>query len=44
MGTISKESAKRRSKETNSQKKRRSRITNITSKRNLRKDELNVMK
>lgn len=44
MGTISKESAKRRSKETSSQKKRRSRITNITGKRSLRKDELNVMK
>jgi hypothetical protein len=44
MGTISKESAKRRNKETSSQKKRRTRITNIASKRNLRKDELNVMK
>ena len=44
MGTISKESAKRRNKETSSQKKRRTRINDISRKRKLGKDELNVMK
>lgn len=44
MGTISRDSAKRRNKETNSQKKRRERISNVVSKRNSRKDELHVLK
>lgn len=45
MGTISRESAKRRSKETSRQKRRRSKITDITRRKSAtRKDELNVMK
>lgn len=45
MGTISRESAKRRSKETSRQKKRRSKISDITRRKSAaRKDELNVMK
>lgn len=45
MGTISRESAKRRSKETSRQKRRRSKISDITRRKNTaRKDELNVMK
>lgn len=44
MGTISKGSAKRRSKETGRQKRRRLKISNAVSRRNTRNDELNVMK
>ena len=45
MGTVSRESAKRRSKETSRQKKRRSKISDIMRRKNTtRKDELNVMK
>lgn len=45
MGTISRESAKRRNKETSRQKRRRSKISDITRrKNNTGKDELNVMK
>lgn len=45
MGTISRESAKRRSKETSRQKRRRSKISDITRRKNTtEKDELNVMK
>jgi hypothetical protein len=45
MGTISRESAKRRSKETSRQKRRRSKISDITRRKNTTgKDELNVMK
>lgn len=43
MGTISKGAAKRRNKETSSQKRRMLRIKTM-SKKNLRMDELNVMK
>jgi hypothetical protein len=45
MGTISRESAKRRNKETSRQKRRRSKIFDITRRKNTTgKDELNVMK
>nr|DAE32496.1 MAG TPA: hypothetical protein [virus sp. ctEfN2]DAX01263.1 MAG TPA: hypothetical protein [Bacteriophage sp.] len=45
MGTISRESAKRRNKETSRQKRRRSKISDITRRKNTTgKDELNVMK
>ena len=45
MGIVSRESAKRRSKETSRQKRRRSKISDITRRKNAaRKDELNVMK
>lgn len=45
MGTVSRESAKRRNKETSRQKKRRSKIFDIARRKNTaRKDELNVMK
>nr|DAU38457.1 MAG TPA: hypothetical protein [Caudoviricetes sp.] len=45
MGTISRESAKRRNKETSRQKRRRSKISDITRRKNAAgKDELNVMK
>lgn len=45
MGTISRESAKRRSKETSRQKRRRNKISDITRRKNTTgKDELNVMK
>lgn len=45
MGTVSRESAKRRSKETSRQKRRRSKISNIMRRKNIDgKDELNVMK
>jgi hypothetical protein len=45
MGTISRESAKRRSKETSQQKRRNVKISNvIQNKKNFRSDELNVMK
>lgn len=44
MGTVSRESAKRRSKETSRQKRRRSKISDITRKNTTKKDELNVMK
>jgi hypothetical protein len=45
MGTISRESAKRRSKETSRQKRRRSKISDITRRKNTTgKDELNVMR
>lgn len=45
MGTISRESAKRRNKETSRQKRRRSKISDITRKKNTTgKDELNVMR
>lgn len=45
MGTVSRESAKRRNKETSRQKRRRSKISNIMRRKNIDgKDELNVMK
>lgn len=45
MGTISRESAKRRNKETSRQKRRMSKISDITRRKNTTgKDELNVMK
>lgn len=45
MGTISRESAKHRSKETSRQKRRNVKISNvIQNKKNFRSDELNVMK
>lgn len=45
MGTISRESAKRRNKETIRQKRRNVKISNvIKNKKNFRSDELNVMK
>lgn len=45
MGTVSRESAKRRSKETSRQKRRRSKISDIMRRKNIAgKDELNVMK
>jgi hypothetical protein len=45
MGTVSRESAKRRNKETTRQKRRNVKILNITkNKKNFRNDELNVMK
>lgn len=45
MGTISRESAKRRNKETSWQKRRRSKISDIARrKKTTGKDELNVMK
>ena len=45
MGTISRESAKRRSKKTSRQKRRNVKISNvIQNKKNFRSDELNVMK
>ena len=45
MGTISRESAKRRNKETSDQKIRRNKISDIMRKKNIAgKDELNVMK
>jgi hypothetical protein len=45
MGTISRESAKRRNKETSRQKRRRSKISDITRRKNTTgKDELNVMR
>lgn len=45
MGTVSRESAKRRNKETSRQKRRRSKISDIMRRKNItRKDELNVMK
>lgn len=45
MGTISRESEKRRNKETSRQKRRRSKISDITRRKNTTgKDELNVMK
>lgn len=45
MGTISRESAKRRNKETSRQKRRMSKISDIVRRKNTtRKDELNVMK
>lgn len=45
MGTISRESAKRRNKETSRQKHRNVKISNvIKNKKNFRSDELNVMK
>lgn len=45
MGTISRESAKRRSKETIRQKRRNVKISNvIKNKKNFRSDELNVIK
>ncbi len=45
MGTVSKESAKRRNKETSRQKRRRSKISDIMRRKNIDgKDELNVMK
>lgn len=45
MGTVSRESAKRRNKETSRQKKRRSKISNIARRKSTtRKDELNVMR
>jgi hypothetical protein len=45
MGTISRESAKRRNKETSRQKRRMSKISDITRRKNAtEKDELNVMR
>ena len=44
MGTISKEAAKRRNKETNRQKRRRTKIASVVRRKNLRNDELNVMR
>lgn len=45
MGTVSRESAKRRNKETSRQKRRRSKISDIMRRKNITgKDELNVMK
>ena len=45
MGTVSMESAKRRSKETSRQKRRNVKISNvIKNKKNFRNDELNVIK
>lgn len=45
MGTISRESAKRRNKETSRQKRRRSKFSDITRRKNIAgKDELNVMR
>jgi hypothetical protein len=45
MGTISRESAKRRNKETSRQKRRMSKISDITRRKNTtEKDELNVMR
>lgn len=45
MGTVSRESAKRRSKETSRQKRRRSKISDIMRRKNIAgKDELNVMR
>lgn len=44
MGSISKEAAKRRNKETSRQKRRRTKIASAVRRKNLRNDELNVMK
>lgn len=45
MGTVSRESSKRRNKETIRQKRRNDKILNIVkNKKNFRNDELNVMK
>ena len=45
MGTVSRESAKRRSKETSRQKRRNVKISNvIKNRKDFRSDELNVMK
>jgi len=45
MGTISRESAKHRNKETSRQKRRMSKISDITRRKNTtEKDELNVMR
>jgi hypothetical protein len=44
MGTISKGSAKRRSKETKRQKIRKTKIVSTVRQNNLRNDELNVLK
>jgi hypothetical protein len=44
MGTISRESAKRRNKETSRQKRRRTKIAGAVRRKNMKNDELNVLK